>query len=170
MVKKYNDSEWDYADNSEDGDSGDSSHSGTGTSGVDFHLDFLTGENRDDLLAPEDLKRLLKIHHDLHYELVKKQKTERKTRLDAKEGKRPIIPNTYTGGTGFSTSNNALKTHPITHKAYFSGIDKKVTLNASENENIANEESKKELEHRYELQNRLQHTQTPKFNPKPRPI
>lgn len=156
----------DWEDESE---GGEGSHSGT-TTDVAFHLDFLAGERRDDLLPPEELKRLLKVHLEHHYDLVKKQKIERKSRLEAKEGKRSLVANAYTGETGFGMSNSGLQTHPISAKAYFSGIDKKVTGVVSENTNTANEDMKNELEQRYELKNRLQHTHTPKFNPRPQPF
>lgn len=66
-------------------------------------------------------------------------------------------------------NNNGLKTHPISQKAYFSGIDKQITPNASDNLTNTNADQKSDLEQRLELQNRLQHTNTPKFNPTPRP-
>jgi hypothetical protein len=165
MSRKFNEIELDEADESDGGENGQS-----GTSGVEFHLDFLTGETRDDLLSPEDLKRLLKVHNDLHYDLVKKQKIERKTRLEIKEGKHPIISNDYTGDTGYGMSHSDVETHPINETAYFSGtIDKKVTFSPLDTQNIANDDKKKELVKRNELKNehRLQHTHTPKFNPRP---
>jgi len=159
MVKKLNNIE-------EDSSSGESGHSGAG--GVEFHLDLLAGQPRDDLLSPNELKRILKVHNEIHYDLVKKQKNERKERLDVKEGKRPAVANNAFGNGGFGM-NNGLKTHPITAKAYFSGIDKKVIGIASENIAETNQDKKNELEQRLELKNRLQHTHTPKFNPTPRP-
>jgi hypothetical protein len=168
MVKKYNDKQMDQDDESTGGEGGQSD-TGTGASGVAFHLDFLTGERRDDLLSSEELKRRLIVHNDILYDLVKKQKIERKTRLEIKEGKRPTVSNAYPGGTGYGMGDNKVEKHPVTEKAYFSGIDKKVIGVLSESENIANEDKKNKFEQTLELKNRLQHTHTPKFNPTPRP-
>lgn len=157
MVKKFNEDEF------EDEDSG----SGSSSQGIEFRFDLLTGETRDDLLSSADLKRLLAVHNERHYELVKKQKIERKTRSEVKEGKRPSVSNAY--GTGGYGMGSEYKPHPISEKAYFSGIDKQVIGIASENLANTNEGQKNELEQRLELKNRLQHTHTPKFNPTPRP-
>jgi hypothetical protein len=141
-----------------------------GSQGVEFSFEISPNEKREDLLSSEDLKRRLKVHHDTHYDLVKKQKIERKTRNEIKEGKRPAVSNAYnTGNAGYGNQGN--KAHPISKKAYFSGIDKQVIGVASENQANTNEVDKKELEDRLEnrLANRLQHRHTPKFNPTPRP-
>jgi hypothetical protein len=164
MVKKIDAHEWNQ---DQDDESGDSGH--LGGSGVEFHFDISPGERRDDLLSTEELKRLLKVHHDLHYDLVKKQKIERKNRNEIKEGKRPTVANDYSiGNSGFG-ANQGGKQHPLTQKAYFSGIDKQVIGLQSENVANTNEGQKNELEARLELKNRLQHKNAPKFNPTPRP-
>jgi len=162
MAKKFNDNEYQY----DDEDSGEGTQ--TGTSGVEFHLDLLAGEPRDDLLSPEQLKGLLKLHNEKHYDLVKKQKIERKERNELKEGKRSVVSNAYSGKAGYGASSN-FKSHPISQKAYFSGIDKKVTGLTTENIAETNEDKKNELQERLELRNRLQYQNAPKFNPTPRP-
>ena len=128
MVKKIDANEWKPDEDDERGESGH-----VGGSGVEFRFDISPGEIRDDLLSPEELKRLLKVHHDLHYDLVKKQKIERKNRNEIKEGKRPAVANNgyTTGNAGFGMNQG--KQHPISKKAYFSGIDKQVIGLQSEN-------------------------------------
>jgi len=166
MVKKVDAHEWNPQEEADE--SGDSGHSG-GSSGVEFRFDISPGERRDDLLSAEELKRLLKVHHDLHYDLVKKQKIERKNRNEIKEGKRPKVSNEYAVGNSGFGMNQGGKPHPISQKAYFSGIDKQVIGLQSENAANTNEGQKNELEARLELKNRLQHRNAPKFNPTPRP-
>lgn len=170
MVKKIDAHEWNADEEDESGDSGH-----LGGSGVEFRFDISPSERRDDLLSTDDLKRLLKVHHDLHYDLVKKQKIERKNRNEIKEGKRPNVANNYNVGNAGFGMNHGGKPHPLSQKAYFSGIDKQVIGLQSENVANTNEGQKNELEARLELKNRLQHKNrlehknTPKFNPTPRP-
>jgi hypothetical protein len=160
MVKKLN-NEFEQKDEDEGGESGQAG------SGIEFHFDLLTEEPRDDLLSPEELKRLLKVRNEWHYELVKKQKIERKTRNEIKEGKKPSFSNAY-GNAGYGMES-AFKSHPINQKAYFSGIDKKVIGIGSESLAKTNEGQKNELKQRLEPKKRLQHEHVPKFNPTPRP-
>ena len=165
MVKKIDAHEWNLTEEDESGDSGHS-----GGSGVEFRFDISPGERRDDLLSSKE-KHLLKIHHDLHYDLVKKQKIERKNRNEIKEGKRPAVANNYSVGNSGYGMNQGGKPHPLSQKAYFSGIDKQVIGLQSENLANTNEGEKEELKAREELklQNRFQHKNVPKFNPTPRP-
>jgi hypothetical protein len=63
---------------------------GTGT-GIEFHFDVLTPEPRDDALPPNEIKRLLAQHQDIHKARVDKQKLTRKERQALKEGRAALI-------------------------------------------------------------------------------
>lgn len=127
--------------------------------------DFLsTGENkRDDLLSPEEKKRLLAVHQGEHEDRVKKQKELSEQRKALKDGKIPL--QTYRQGLMAGMSSQYKVNPVLANKAQFSGIDRQV--NALPNENIAetNEEKRNELENQYRL--RYAPQSAPKFHPKP---
>jgi len=138
-------------------------------SGIEFHYhDVASTEQRDDALSPEELKRLLTVHKDVHKSRVDKQKITRKERKEMKEG--PVNLTTrkaYTEGTGYGGgAYSKYKTHPVAAK--FSGIrDQKISAIPSENIAETNQEQKQELENKNE--NKLKLNYQPGFNPKPRP-
>ena len=149
-----------------DGESGE----GGGSSGdIQFrYKDILSDGPRDDALPAGEIKRLLIVHQDLHKERVDKQKLTRKERKAMKEGRVSLSSNYHNqhgmrqhGLSGGRASS--YKSHPITEKAQFSGIDRQVNFLPTENQSETNLEIKDKLENRY----RLQHA--PKFNPKLRP-
>lgn len=146
---------------------------GTGTGGASGEVHFryrdaFSVDPRDDLLPPQEIKRLLSVHKDNHKNLVKKQQLTRKERRALKEGK--LQRQTQQSGFGFGGGHVAYKQHPIASKAQFSGIDRQVNNLPNNYDADTNPEQKDALENRLEnrLQNRLQNA--PKFNPKPRPM
>jgi hypothetical protein len=155
-----------YDQNHEDEDDDKGGSSG----GIESHYqDVSSTLQRDDLLSPEELKRLQAVHKDLHKARVDKQKITRKERKQAKEG--PLNLTTrkaYKGGvgTGGGGAYSKYKTHPVAIK--FSGIrDLKISAIPSENIAETNQEQKQELENKNE--NKLRLNYQPGFNPKPRP-
>lgn len=162
---KINENEEDRKDDEGSGEEGKSGKSGE----IQFrYTDILSTPPRDDALPPEEIRRLLAVHKDLHKGRVEKQKLTRKERKALKEGR--IIFNAtaaYRAGVGGAGGPaSAYKTHPIAIK--FSGIrDQKVSAFPSDNISETNLDKKNELENRLENQLRLRHA--PTFNPKPRP-
>lgn len=153
MVENYNKSQND-----------DESGTGGGQSGqMGFH-DFLsTGPLREDLLPPDQIRRLLGEHRTQHEERVKKQKQSRDDYKAVKNGNKSV--QTLREGKG-SGLNSAYPPHPIlADKAQFSGIDKEVNPQPTENMADTNEADRNDLENQYRLQYapKIQ----PKFNPKP---
>lgn len=155
-------------DEDSSGESGSGS-TGTGTGGQIEFRDFLAGTEslRDDLLPPEEKRRLLAVHKSEHELRVKKQK-ERRDLLKAVKDKKLPVKDYRQGMTG----NNPYKPHFLTTTVQFgSGIQDK-NMNAVPNENNAetNNEKRKELQLNYDLVNRPDYANQPKFNPpKPNP-
>lgn len=114
---------------------------------------------RDDVLPESEIRRLLIVHKDLHKDRVDKQKSTRKERSALKEGKIHLRANQGFGLGGGSQ----YKTHPLSNKAQFSGIDKQTIGLPTEFDAETN------LEMREKLENRLVHRAAPKFTPKLRP-
>jgi hypothetical protein len=149
-----------YLDDDED-DSGQS-----GQTGQIAFRDFLAANERlrDDLLPPDEKKRLLIVHRDLHKDYVKKQKEAQDQRQALKEGK--VSLHAYRQEKGLSGTAHAFSNHPIlSNKAQFSGIDKQV--NALPNENLAETNPKNRHELELRLTNRLTNQPKNTFNPKP---
>lgn len=146
-------------------DSGTSGEEGQGGVGGKIHFrykDAASLEPRDDMLPPTEIQRLLRLHGEIHKARVDKQKAIRKERKALKEGKLRILTTAQQGYGGVRYSSQ-YKTHPISHKAQFSGIDKQITGIPTEFDAETN------LEMREQLENRFVHRNIPKFNPKPRP-
>jgi hypothetical protein len=142
---------------------------GGGKSGK-INLRFKTEVLRDDLLSPDEMRRLLLVHADLHKANVDKQKVLRKERADLKSGKKQD----HQLGQGLGQGNNSrFKKHPISNKAQFSGIDRQVSNVPTDFRAETNDEARNDLQNRLEnrLENKLQLQNQPKreFNPKPRP-
>lgn len=153
MVENYNKSQNDDESGTSGGQSGQ----------MGFH-DFLSeGPLREDLLPPDQIRRLLGEHRNQHEERVKKQKILRDDYKAVKNGNKSV--QTLREGKG-SGLNSAYPPHPIlADKAQFSGIDKEVNPQPSENMADTNEADRNDLENQYRLQYapKIQ----PKFNPKP---
>jgi hypothetical protein len=147
------------------GDEDGGTEAGGKTGAIEFrYKDPLLGPARDDLLAPQEINRLLIVHQDVHKEHVRKQQQTREDRLALKEGRQSILQQRARQGLGGGGSGiSRFKKHPISDKAQFSGIvDKKVIGVPSEAE--TNAELQDKLENKY--QNK--YVNTPKFNPRPR--
>src|SRR5687768_10806913 len=105
-----------------DDDSGEGGRSGE----VKFRGFVGTESLRDDLLPPDEKRRLLSVHRDGHENRVKKQKELRDQRAQMKEGKIPLSQFRESRGNGM---NSAYRAHPIlSDKAQFSGIDPQVNV------------------------------------------
>jgi hypothetical protein len=153
-----------------DDNSGEQGTGGTGgqTGAIEFRYhDALATPARDDYLPPDEIRRLIIVHRDLHKARVKDQQFAREQR-DAKKDGRISTPN-YGRSMGLGSGgggSSQFKKHPISNMAQFSGMDKQVIGLASENESKTNAELKEQLEN--QLRNR--YTNTPKFiPPRPRP-
>lgn len=152
MVDKYNDNQ-------------DDDQGGAGSQSGDMRFkDFLNpGALREDLLPPDQIKRLLSNHQRQHEERVKKQKNAREQYQAVKAGQLPL--QTVREGKG-SGMQSAYHPHPVlADKAQFSGVDKQINPQPSENIADTNEADRNELENQYRLQYAPQIQ--PKFNPKP---
>lgn len=150
------------------GDSGQVGTGGQGGVGGKIHFRFRDAASlppRDDVLPPTEIKRLLTVQSGLHKDRVDKQKLTRKERAAIKAGKKHLVSN-YTQGLGQGNfgGSSRFKQHPITNKAQFSGIDKQTIGLPTEFDAETNAEMRDRLE------NRFQHRNVPKFNPKPRPM
>ena len=151
----------------EGGKNGGHGESGKGGAGVRYRDPFAV-KQRDDMLPPAEIKRLLLLHKEIHKGRVEKQKIARKER-DAVKEKRPGAVAGHGQGYGAGVQSNAARQHPTLSKAaQFSGIDKQVVPLPHDNLAETNQDQKQELEFRHEL--RHQHQLTQKFNPKPRPF
>ncbi|EKD70929.1 MAG: hypothetical protein ACD_46C00327G0008 [uncultured bacterium] len=141
---------------------------GTSTGGksgqIEFRQFISTGEKlRDDLLSPEERKRLLSIHQATHESRVEKQRKLRDERKDLKEKKIPL--QAYREGLGRGM-NSQYKSHPVlSRKAQFSGVDRQINTLPTENIAETNQDKRNELEYQYRLRYALENA--PKFNPKP---
>jgi len=129
------------------------------------YQDAMSLPQRDDLLPPEEIRRLLIVQKELHKSHVDKQKSTRKERTAIKEGR---VQYDHRAGlrAGYG-SGSQFKKHWISNKAQFSGIDRQVVGVPTENRAETNEANRNELENRLQL--RHAHRNVPKFNPKPRP-
>ena len=147
-------------------ENGESDSGASGASGRVAFRNFLDGaaEVRDDLLPPEEIRRLLSVHKDVHAIEVKKQKALQDQRKAMKEGK--ISLQSYRQGMQGAGMHSQYKVNPIlANKAQFSGIDRQVNALPTENMAETNEAQRNELENEYRL--RFAPGMTPVFHPKP---
>lgn len=146
-------------------DEADDEGSGGRRGDLDFH-DFLgTGPLREDLLPPDQLKRIIAEHRAQHETRVKKQKELRDNYKAVKEGKQSVNALREQRGSGL---NSSYPPHPVlADKAQFSGIDKENNPNPADNIADTNEADRNELENQYRLQHQPAPKNQPKFNPKP---
>lgn len=147
------------------------SHAGEGgssTSGEIKYRDFMTTERlRDDLLSPEEKKRLLAVHDTIHAANVKNQKEKREARTALRAG---IRSPAYQQGLREDAQSGTLHRHPILgDKAQFSGQDQQVNALPDENKADTNHDKREELRYQYQLQHQPEQAPTPVFNPKPIP-
>jgi hypothetical protein len=136
----------------------------TGTKGFRVQLEI----SRDDLLAPNEIKHLLKIHQEYHKTHVDRQKLLRKERAALKEGRKDLVAQ-YRSQLGLGSGSGGVspfKKHPISNKAQFSGMDRQTSILPTENTAETNSEMRNDLENRYNHR----HQPKPGFNPKPRPM
>jgi hypothetical protein len=146
----------------------DSGTNGTSDSGLQF-VDFagITGKPlRDDLLPPDEIKRLLVIAANGHKESVRKEKTKRDAIKAVKDNKLSVA--NYR--EQFGGAKNEYKTNPIlANKAQFSGISPEVTPNPTDSKTNTNEGEKNELTNEYRLTHQLQYDARPRYTPQPKP-
>jgi hypothetical protein len=154
------------ASEEDEGESGGSSGADTGSvsGAVEFH-DFLApGSTRDNVLPPQEKKRLFIVHKEGHESRVKKQKELRELRKALKEGR--IRPDQYQ--QGLRDKGLPFKSHRIlAFAAQFSGIDNKVNPLPTENNN--DDANQNEKQQKLQYQPRFRQENVPRFNPKPKP-
>jgi hypothetical protein len=145
----------------------DEDDSGSKSGEIEFRLQNIAGERRDDMLSEPEIRRLLITQEAAHKNLVDKQKATRKERDNIKNNPAQTAKYGYdslglqAGGNGGGAS--PYKTHPISQHAQFSGAtDHKVTGVPTDNIAQTNDEARQKLEERLELQlglkNQLKHT------------
>jgi hypothetical protein len=142
------------------------SGSGSGGQGGDIEFKDFIGKGeplREDLLPPEERRRLLSAHSQVSEANIKKQKARRDQYKQLKEGKGNLQEFRQAG------LNSGYKPHTIlADKRQFSGSDKQVNPLGNDHESETNKEQENELQYRYELQNRP--TNAPRAAPKPSPF
>lgn len=148
--------------------SGDDTSGGGAGGKVEFH-DFITStkQTRDDMLPPDEIRRLRDfVHKDRNANSVKKQKESKENLKAVKEGKKTVQE--YRQGLGGTGMSSQFKSHPVLSvAAQFSGIDRTVTPLPTENNENTNDELKDKLENEYRLTHQLQNV--PRPLPKPTP-
>lgn len=152
-------------DEDEEGESGTSSTGAGG--GIEFK-DFtgLKGETRDDLLPPDEKRRLMIVAERLHKASVKKEKDKRQLMQDLK--KEVINLMDYRQMTNASAGQ--YKVNPIlANKVQFSGMSPEVSINPVDSLTQTNDELQNKLNNEYRLTHQLRNEIKREFNPKPRP-
>lgn len=151
-----------------EGESGSGESGAGGKSGQIEFRDFLAGGERlrDDLLSPEERKRLLAVHKDTTVSNIQKQKERKEQYKALKEGKVTVAA--HRAGMAAVGANPQYKTNPVlANKAQFSGTDRQINALPTENMAETNNEKRQELQFQYNLRHRPEYAHTPKFNPKP---
>lgn len=158
MNKEFDKNEWDDEEGS--GQAGE----GQGGAAGKIHFryrDAMSLPPRDDVLPPNEIKRLLQVHETLHKSRVDKQRQTRKERDALKQNKNNLTQQRgYGQGLGPS-SGSQFKQHPISLKAYFSGIDKQMVSVPTELEADTNPEMQEKLENRFRLTHSPRHKLRP---------
>jgi|SRR5579872_4551126 len=136
-------------EDSQDGKSGSSG-------GVAGEVRFRYKDAMSTELSASEIKRLLKVHDEIHLENVKKQKTTRKDRKAVKEGRQTLTAsNGLRSGYGAGKSSPYQK-HPILNsKAQFNGADRQMTPRPDENMAETNNDKRPENRLENQLKNRL---------------
>lgn len=139
----------------EDSDDGKGGKSGE----VEFtYHNPLAGTRRDDLLPENEKNRLLKVHQSIHKDRVIKQKQTREQRAAVREGRQAY----FQSGLGSQSLSSSYKTHPISNKAQFAGIDRQNQMIPTENIADTNQDARKELQLQHQLQYQPDYTPNPK--------
>jgi hypothetical protein len=162
MKNEYEDEKDDQDGQVGSGEEGKGGQTGGGQTGK-IHFRFRDAASlppRDDVLPPNEIKRLLIIHNDIHKNYVDKQKQTRKERAALKKGKKHLMGHQQIRGTHGGGASK-YKKHPISNKAQFSGIDKQIIGIPTEFSAETN------LEMQEKLENRFVNRQVPRFHPKP---
>src|SRR5579871_1758463 len=137
-----------------DEEEGGSGSTGSGGGKIEFR-DFAgaTGKpQRDDLLPPDEIRRLLAVAAISHKELVKKEKNKRDTIKAVKEQRMSVQDYRQ----NMSASANQYKANPIlADKVQFSGASPEVTQVPNDSLTKTNDEKKNELRNEYRLTNQL---------------
>lgn len=155
------------------GQSDDSGSLGGATGEVHFrYKDAMSTDPRDDQLSPAETTRLLSAHEAAQKARVDRQKQARKERQAQKEG-RVTLRAAHTGaglraGVGVG-SRSSFKTHPISQKAQFSGMDRQIVPDINLNKRDINDERRSEVENRLENRNELRLQNAPRYTPTIRP-
>jgi len=163
----------DYDPNENHDESGESGRSGSSGSKVKIHLP--SDARREDQLSPNELRRLLRVHEDLHKTRVDRQRRLRAERQERKEGPQNLTTQRRYGIAqgGSSGTVSPYKKHWLSTTAQFSGIDRQTTPVPGDSlQENTNEDMRNELQNRLEnkLQNQLRLTHDKKFiPPTPRP-
>lgn len=152
----------------EDEEGGSSAIGGGGQGKIEF-TDFTGMQGaplRDDLLPPDEIRRLLVVAASGHKELVKKEKVKRDTIKALKEERMSLQDYRQQMGGGA----NQYKANPIlANKVQFSGASPEVTSIPTDSNTKTNEQNKNELTNEYRLTHQLRYDAQPKFNPQPKP-
>lgn len=154
----------------QDEESGGETGAGGKGGQVEFRDFLAAGESfRDDLLPPEEKRRLLAVHGSDHERRVNEQKQKRDQLKAVKDHKIPLQVYRQSMGAGM---NERYKLHFLTHTVQFGSGITDTNVNSVPNENNAetNNEKRKELQLNYDLVNRPEMASQPKFiPPKPTP-
>lgn len=152
------------SDDETDGETGSSSSGGSRSGQIEFK-EFVakTVPLREDLMPPEERKRLLIVHGQINEASVKKQKARREEYKALKEGRMDLHAFRQAGLSG-----GGVKPHFLADKRQFSGADKQVNPLGTEHVSETNNDKKNELHYRLELQNRPEFV--PRSAPKPNPF
>lgn len=146
---------------------GDGRGSGSGGQGKLDFKDFtgITGQPmRDDVLPPDEMRRLLIIAARGHKESVKKEKTKRDGIKALKEEKTSLQDYRQQ----MSAGANQYKANPkLADKVQFSGASPEVSHIPNDSLTNTNEEAKNEKKNEYRLTHQLRNE--PQFNPQFKP-
>jgi hypothetical protein len=160
---------YDAQEDSGTGGTGGKGGTGGQTGAVEFRYKDAMSTRRDDVLPPNEIRRLQIVHKDIHKERVKKQMLSRKDRAARLAGN-PAVRQPAQYQVGYGGSGGALsryKKHPVTDK--MRGMaDPQVIGVPNLSDATTNADLKDRLEN--QLQNRHRYQNVPKFNPRPRPV
>lgn len=156
----------------DEGRSGGSAGGSGGRGKLDFK-DFtgITGQPmRDDLLPPDEIRRLLKVAAAGHKVAVNKERTKRQAIQTLKADKMSRQDYRQQMGSGAGYGANQYKTNPkLANKVQFAGTSQEVTNIPNDSNVKTNEEAKNELINEHRLTHEHRYEAQPKFNPQPKP-
>jgi hypothetical protein len=142
----------------------------TGSSGSGGKVEFRTfignERGRDDLLPPDERKRLLAVHDTLNKESVKKQKARFDEYQRLKDGKTSLQEFRHAASQEYP-----FKPHTILSKeAQFGGSSDRQVSNLPNENNADTNKDKKELRYENRLENRPKYANAPSLAPTPSPF